>query len=109
MEINTLTAAAARVPASAFIDIQTVHQANVTWWWTEDKLRDVDHHVKVQDDMYAKVAELEKKHDITHDTRFCCQWEGVQVFGDKLSTVKAAVKELAAHLARYEGVVPLNL
>lgn len=93
--------------AADFFTVETVHQARVAFWWTQEKLHDNDYHIQVSDAMNAKIRQLEEKYDVTNDTRHVCQWEGYCFLGDKLASVEAAAKELAQHLIRFGGVVPL--
>lgn len=97
-------------PAQArFVELATTHMAEVTWWWTSDKLHDIDYHIRVSDSVNAKVRELERKYDVRDDTRYCCQWEGHLLEGSILENVEAAASELAAHLTRFKGIRPLCL
>lgn len=91
----------------AFVTITTIYQAEVSWWWIDEKLHDVDYTIKVNDSMNAKVNEIIDKYDVYEDASYCCQWEGKMLVGDNLSNVEAAGNELAAHLKRFKGVIPL--
>jgi hypothetical protein len=95
--------------AKSFLTVSTVHHAEVTWWWVDDKVHDSDYTIMVDDSMRKKAKELEDKYDVTDDTRYCCQWEGIQLLGDDKAKVEAAGRELAQYLARFKGVVPLNI
>jgi hypothetical protein len=93
---------------ASFLEVRTIHEAEVTWWWKDSVLHDQDYRIKVNDSMNAKVKELEKKYDVLNDTRYCCQWEGVLLHGPDRDKVMAAGRELAQHLARYKHVFALN-
>ena len=92
---------------SAFVHtVKTVHQAEIAWWWTDDKLHDLDYHIKVSDSVDAKVKELESKYDVSDDARYCCQWEGKLLYGENREQVEAAASELGRHLSRFKGLAP---
>lgn len=91
----------------SFISLSTVHQAEVSWWWTDTKLHDRDHQFAVNDSVSAKVTELARKYDITEDTTYCTQFEGHRLFGQDREQVALAGIELAQHLATLEGIIPL--
>lgn len=93
--------------AAAFVCVATVHVGDVQWWWAEQFLHDADYHIKVNDSMDKQAAALADKYNIDINTRFCCQWEGMQFQGDNLENVSTATQELARHLARFKGVRPL--
>jgi hypothetical protein len=95
--------------AERFMEMRTVHEAFIGWWWTDDKVQDTDYHIMVNDSMTAKANELERKHDVTDDTGLCCQWEGHRLYGENKAAVEAAGCELARHLARFKGVISLNV
>lgn len=90
-----------------FVSIETIHHAEVAWWWTNEKLHDTDYNIRVADSMDKKVKELEAKYDIRNDTGYCCQWEGRMLYGSDLQQVTKAANELAVHLSKFKGVVPL--
>jgi hypothetical protein len=92
----------------AFLEVGTVHQAEVSWYWTQEKLYDRDHQIAVDDSVSAKVKSLVAKYGITDDTTYCTQFEGRLLHGaDRESVVKAG-NELAQHLATLEGIMPLS-
>jgi len=94
--------------AADFVSVTTVHFGTVTWTWA-DKVRPFDDYIfTVRDSVDKKVKELEKKFDVTNDTRFCCQCEGIQLFGSERSAVEKATRELSHHLARFKDVVALG-
>lgn len=91
-----------------FLEIETTYQAAIQWWWTEPKLHDNDYGFRVQDAVNDKVAEVVKRYaSVRQDTRFCCQWEGVQLEGSNLEEVTAAAREVATVLSRFKYVRPL--
>lgn len=92
-----------------FCFIETVHNAEVTWWWTEEKLHDSDYKLAVADSVNAKVLQLERKYGVRDDTTYRCQWEGCLLTGDNLANVVAAGNELARHVARFKGIVAVDL
>jgi hypothetical protein len=96
-----------RQKAEEFVTIDTVHRGDVSWWWTDEKLFDTGYHIKVNDSMDKKTAELERKYDVQRDTRYCTQFEGVLFEGENRDSVEAAARELARHLARFTGIRPL--
>ncbi len=93
--------------AEAFMYVETVHQGSVQFWWADGYLHDTAYNLAVKDSMYAKAKELAGKYDVSIDTRFCCQWEGLQFLGEDLQKVKAATRELACHMGRFKGIIPL--
>lgn len=92
---------------SDFYRVSTKHEAELSFWWTDDKLHDDEYRFAVDDALCAKIKELESKYAVTDDTRYCCQWEGKLLYSESLEDVTAAIKELAQVLARFKGVVPL--
>jgi hypothetical protein len=95
--------------AESFMTARTVYEAEITWWWVDSKVHDQDYKIMVNESMRKKAKELESKYDVTDDTRYCCQWEGVLLFGDNKAKVDAAGLELARHLARFKGIISLNI
>lgn len=93
---------------SPFITVKTVHIGEVAWYWTDEKLHDTDYHIKVNDAIDKKVAELTKAYDVQRDTDYRCQWEGVQITGSELWEVEEAARHIARHLAQFKGVRPLG-
>lgn len=94
---------------SSFINVRTIHEAEIAWHWTDAKLHDVDYHIKVRDSINDKVKEIEAKFGVSDDTRYCCQWEGVQIYGSDLKKVEQAAQEVARHLSRFKDAHPLDL
>lgn len=93
-----------------FVSSRTVHTATLLYCWAQDKTHDTDYHLKVQDSVAAKLKQVLAKYDsVSQDTRFCCQWEGLELYGEDRYQVEAAANELARHLMRFKGVVPLGL
>jgi hypothetical protein len=92
---------------NAFASVQTVHRGEVSWWWTEDRVHDLDYHIKVNDSVDKKISELEKKHNVRRDTRYCCQFEGALIEGENRETIEAATLSIARYIARFTGVIPL--
>lgn len=95
-------------PVSSFLDLRTVHQAVVAWWWDGSVLHDSAYHIKVNDSMATKMRDLEKKYGVTNDTGYCCQFEGMMLFGADREQVAAAGQELAQHLARFKHIRTLS-
>lgn len=93
--------------ADAFVELATVHQAEVSWYWTRETLHDWDHHIKVNDSVSAKVEDLAGKYGISDDTTYRTQFEGRLLLGEDREKVALAANELAQHLATIEGVMPL--
>ncbi|KWU23447.1 hypothetical protein [Burkholderia cenocepacia] len=91
-----------------FLDVRTTYEAEVSWWWKEPVLHDSDYHIRVNDSMEAKMKALEQKYDVKNDTRYCCQFEGMLLYGADREQVAAAGLELARHLARFKHIFPLN-
>lgn len=100
----------AKLLQDSFLSVETVHLAAVQWWWHKDKLHDSDYAFRVRDAVNAKVEDVVNRYaSVRQDIQFCCQWEGVQLEGSDLSEVTAAAQEIVRVLARFKGVVPLNL
>jgi hypothetical protein len=93
---------------NAFASVQTVHRGEVTWWWTYGKLHDLDYHIKVNESVYKKIADLESKYNVRRDTRYCCQFEGALIEGENRESIEAATLSLARYIARFSGVMPLS-
>ena len=94
---------------NSFLTVTTVHEADVTWWWLDNTLHDLDYHIRMNDSVDKKVRELTAKYDVEQNTSYCCQWEGVQLLGADKAVVEAAGQELARHVMRFKGIQPLNL
>lgn len=94
--------------ADLFVELGTIHQAEVSWWWTQETLHDSDHHFGVEDSVSAKVKELVSKYGIIDDTTYCTQFEGRLLIGEDREKVANAANELAQHLATLEGIMPLS-
>lgn len=90
-----------------FVTVKTIHQGEITWWWTDEKLHDRDYHFKVQDAIDKKIVEVKKRYDIEQDTRYTCQFEGVQLTGGELCEVEEAARHIGQCLAKFKGVRPL--
>lgn len=93
--------------ADSFMSIETFHFGSVQWFWTDSYLHNTDYHIQVNDSMYRKAAALASKYGIYENTSFCCQGEGLEFKGHDLEKVTVATRELAIHLARFNGVCPL--
>lgn len=89
---------------SDFVEITTVHQGELFFWWTDDKLHDINYHIKVWDSLDAKVSELESKYGVQDDTQLRCQFEGRRLLGEDREKVEAAIHELATHLMQFDGI-----
>jgi hypothetical protein len=87
-----------------FVEITTVHQGELFFWWTQEQLHNVDYHIQVWDSLDAKVSELEKKYGVQDDTELRCQFEGRRLLGDDREKVEAAIHELASHLMQFDGI-----
>jgi hypothetical protein len=94
--------------ADLFVELDTIHRAEVSWWWTRETLHDSDHHFGVEDSVSAKVQELVRKYGVTDDTTYCTQFEGRLLIGENREKVVQAATELAQHLASLEGIMPLS-
>lgn len=93
---------------SRFVDVKTLHVASVQWWW--DDAHNTEYNSKVNVAVRAAIKEAVNRHPtVSEDTRFCCQWEGVQLDGPDLAEVTAAANEVARALSRFKGVISVNL
>lgn len=64
--------------------------------------------MRVRQAVDAQVADVVKRYpSVYQDTRFCCQWEGVQLVGVDHAEVTTAAREVAAVLSRFKQVRPL--
>jgi len=90
-----------------FVTVTTVHIGEVAWFWTDEKLHDMEYHFQVQDAIDKKIEALKGIYAIEKDVDYRCQWEGVQIMGDELADVEKAALEIARHLAKFKGVRPL--
>lgn len=91
-------------PKRPVVQYSTVHYAFLPWWWNDAFVHDYDYKLKVNLAMEKAVREVCKEFGVTDDTRLCCQWEGVQVYGDDPAAVKAAGKKLAKTLGRFKHI-----
>lgn len=99
------TAPAAK--GNPFVTSETVHVAQVSYFWTAEKLHDTDYHLGVYDAVRKAVAKAVEKHDVVQNTSHAGQWEGVELFGSSLAAVNAAANDVARVLGRFKGVRPL--
>ncbi|KVP96901.1 hypothetical protein WJ97_13835 [Burkholderia ubonensis] len=95
--------------ADLFVELETIHQAEVSWWWTTDKLHDMDYHILVDESVNAKVKKLVSKYGITDHTNYRTEYEGRLFLSDDRSKVEQAANELAQHMATLKGVLPLSV
>lgn len=93
---------------SPFVTSETVHVAQVSYFWTERKLHDDDYKIQVWDAVRKAVEKAAKTHDVIQNTSFAGQWEGVELFGPTLAVVTAAANDVARVLARFKDVVPIH-
>lgn len=90
-----------------FVSLVTIHRGDVGWWWTDDKLHDMDYRIRLNDSIDKKVEEVTRKYRVGRDLKYCCQFEGVCVQGEDKASVEKAATEIATYLARFKGVRPL--
>lgn len=88
----------------AVVDIRTVHYAMIQWWWKDSHVHDYEYKVKVNDAMDMTIAFLEEMLDVTNDTRFCCQWEGLQLYSESMEDIQKAAKKLSEKLSQFKFV-----
>lgn len=93
--------------SSSFVQVETIHQAEVSWWWRPETLHDNAYQIKVADSVDKKVRALVAKYRVQDDGQYCTQWEGRLLRGVDLQQVTAAAHELARHVARFKGLAPL--
>lgn len=87
------------------IDIRTIHEAEIQYFWTDSHLHDLDYHFKVFDAVDAEVSKIcEASDTLYHDTSYCCQFEGVMISGTSLKDVKDAAKQLARVISRFKFI-----
>ena len=92
---------------SSFVQVDTIHQAEVSWWWRPEALHDTAYQVRVVDSVDKKVRALVAKYDVEDDGQYRTQWEGRLLIGTDLVQVTAAANELARHMAKFKGLAPL--
>ncbi len=90
-----------------FLDIETIHYATLSWFWTGKSLYDFDYHIKVNDGVQKKAKVIEQKYDVMINTSFRSQSEGIQFSGTSLEDVRFAGIELAEYLATFSEIVPV--
>ena len=90
-----------------FLELNTIHEAVIQWWWEGNHFLDSEYCLKVNHAMEETVKEVERQYDVTEDTRFCCQFEGVRITGTDAEQVKAAGLALERRLARFKKVTPV--
>lgn len=93
--------------SNPFVTSETVHCAQVSYFWTDEKLHQTDYQLSVHDAVDKAVEKATKKHDVVQNTSFTCQWEGVEFEGESLAAVTAAANDVAKVLGRFKGVRPL--
>ena len=84
--------------------ISTRHSAELQWWWKDSHVHNSEYHAKVDEAIAATVATACLDPDIYEDTSYCCQWDGVHVYGEDLAKVKAVGIELEKVLNRFKFV-----
>lgn len=93
--------------SNPFVTSETVHCAQVSYWWTSEKLHQTDYQIGVHDAVDKAVEKAAKKYDVVRNTSFTCQWEGVEFEGGSMAAVTAAANDVAKVLGRFKGVRPL--
>ncbi len=93
--------------SNPFVTVTTVHQGEIAWWWTDEKLHDTEYHFQVHDAIEKKIKALKEIYSIEKDADYRCQWEGVQIVGSELADVENSALEIARYLAKFKGVRPL--
>ncbi len=96
--------ATVEAPEQPNIDLRTIHEAEIQWWWKDSHLHDVGYHISVNDGSRAELARLCKVHGVEDDTRYACQWEGLLITGTNLEQVTEAAKQLARYLRRFKHI-----
>lgn len=96
--------AAVDAPNKPNIDLRTIHEAQIQWWWKDSHLHNVDYHISVNDGSRAELARLCKIYDVGDDTSYCCQWEGLQIVGTNLEQVTKASKKLASYMRQFKHI-----
>ena len=98
---------AANTPSS-FVQVETIHQAEVSWWWRGEWLHDNSYKIKVADSVDRKIKDIIEKYDVEDDGQYCTQWEGRLLIGTDLQKVTAAANELARHMAKFKGLASIQ-
>lgn len=93
--------------SESFLHIETIHRAEISWFWTDEFLHDTDYHMKVYYSVNKKIESIVQKYDIQEDTRYCTQFEGVLLYGNDLKNIQSAGLELAKYISSFSGVISL--
>lgn len=93
--------------AEAFVSIETLHSAEVAWYWSDKRLHDINHHIEVWNAVDAKVRELALQYKVEINTDYRTQFEGRQFLSNSKEPVEQAALDLAEFLANLDGVAPL--
>jgi hypothetical protein len=92
-----------------FISVETVHTAEVAWWWSDAALNDIDYKLKVNDAVNGAIQEVERRFEsVINNSGYCCQFEGVELRGCDLEDLQEAALEIAATLRQFKEVKPLK-
>lgn len=97
-------AASLEAPNKPNIDLRTIHEAEIQWWWKDSHVHNTGYHISVNDGSRAELARLCKIFDVVDDTSYCCQWEGLQIVGSNLEQVTKAAKQLASYMLQFKHI-----
>lgn len=93
---------------SSFVQVETIHQGEVSWRWRKEWLHNAGYQIKVADSVNKKVKEIVSKYDVEDDGQYRTQWDGRLFIGTNLENVIAAANELARHMAKFKGLASLG-
>lgn len=89
-----------------FASVETIHYGTVEWWWADSVSHDDAYRERVQDAVTKAVDEAEEKFGVQQETRFCTQFEGVQVFAETMQAAQSAAQHIERALRRFKRVRP---
>lgn len=93
-----------KTPGQPDIEIRTIYEAEIQWWWKDSHVHDTTYRVSVNDAARAELNRLCGLYDVFDDTRYTCQWEGLLISGKNLEQVTEAAGHLARYLKRFKHI-----
>lgn len=92
---------------SKFIETGVIYWSQVNWWWVDSVLHDNTYKRRVVAAVIKALRKVLDNHSVQQDTKYCCQWEGLQFYGRDSGSVHAAAVDITKVLSRFKGVRPL--
>lgn len=92
-----------------FISVETIHSAEISWWWSDSVINDWDYKLSVNEAIDDAVRGVERRFDsVRSNSGYRCQFEGVELRSGDLEDLQDAALEIAATLRQFKEVKPLK-